>query len=347
MNKHERRVKLNKGKQRELLFNVASRIGSLRKLSISLKIPYSTIKEYAQEKFLIPESLFNYLIEYLLIDKESLEVTYLSANWGASIGGKKGIKSLERKYPDKIKEWRRQAIKHSSYSNSKEILLPEVNEKLAEFIGTYLGDGTMTKYFVRISGDYRYDLNYFIYINKLVEELFGISSSIKKNKIHNTSYLTVYSNKLCSFLNKEFGLKYGNKIRNKSCIPQIIFDNQKLAIACLRGLVDTDGSVSRRGRGGSQFCVQFYSHNPILLDQVYKIGKDIGIFTYFTGKEVGTNKWENVVKYFKIVGSSNHKHIIRFYNRAYNNKTIYLKEVPNYMSQDLYKDLKLPFKTAL
>jgi len=42
-----------------------------------------------------------------------------------------------------------------------------------------LGDGTLTKYFLRISGDSRFDVPYFTYLQEMTKELFGLSSSIK------------------------------------------------------------------------------------------------------------------------------------------------------------------------
>ena len=75
-----------------------------------------------------------------------------------------------------------------------------------------------------------------------------------------------------------------------------IFKNKELVVACLRGLIDTDGSVSRRGRNGSQFCIQFTSHNKLLLNQVDVIGKKLGIFTFYDRTGTGTNKWKNILK---------------------------------------------------
>jgi hypothetical protein len=78
--------------------------------------------------------------------------------------------ALEKKYPTKIKAWRRLAIINSSHKKIKKIKIFPLNEKFAEFMGAYLGDGTLTKYFVRISGDYRYDLPYYNYLDKIIFE---------------------------------------------------------------------------------------------------------------------------------------------------------------------------------
>ena len=111
--------------------------------------------------------------------------------------------------------------------------------------------------------------------------------------------------------------------------------------------MDTDGCISRRGRNGSQFCVQFFSGNKKLLKQVRRLGFRYGFFSYFIGGETGTNNWENVKKYFNEVGSSNLKHIVRFNVKLAENKTIYLREVLDYYQKPLYKNIRLPFLLAL
>lgn len=344
MDNKNRRIKLKQGQQKELIINAAKKIGSLKQLSIKISVPYSTLKKHNQELFLLPENLFNKILNLSSIKKEDLDITYLSNNWGAKIGGKKGMATLQRKYPKEIIKWRKKAIMNSRLNNAKKIKIPPLNEKLAEFIGAYLGDGTLTKYFVRISGDYRYDLPYFDYLSNITYELFDIKPSIRKEKNRNTLYITILSKKVCSFLNKNFNIRYGHKIKNKTSIPKKILENKKLSIACLRGLIDTDGSISRRGRKGSQFCIQFTSHNKKLLEQVNNIGKEIKIFTFYDKTGTGTNNKEKILEYFKKVGSSNLRHIVRFHERFYNKNTIYQREVIKYYQKDLYKSLNLPYK---
>jgi hypothetical protein len=344
MKRDGRRIKLKKGIQREIILQASKKIGSLKKLSQRLDIPYSTAKKYIQEIFLLPEDLFNKIIKVIQSKKEHFEIEYFPKNWGKSIGGKKGMKALEEKYPEKILEWRRKGLNSYPPINLKKIRYPNLNEKLAEFIGTYLGDGTITKYFIRISGDFRYDKPYFEHIKKLAHELFGLEATIRKEKKYNTLLITLFSKEMCSFLKNEFQINYGHKIRNNTSIPKKILENEKLCFACIRGLIDTDGSISRRGRQGTQFCIQFTSHNKILLNQVTEFMIKKGIFTFTDKTGTGTNKKEKIIKYFEKIGSSNMRHIVRFYERFYNNSTIYQKEVINYYQKRFYKELKLPFK---
>ncbi len=342
----DERVKFERCQQKLFLKFVINRLGylSLRKLPDNLGFSYSAFKSYYQEKCLMPKFLVEKLCSLSKININELDISYLPSNWGEKKGGKIGIYNMMEKHKSKLTEWRIKGGRNSSIKSIKKIKHPELNEDLAEFIGVYLGDGTLTKYFIRVSGDYRYDLPYFNYLSKLTFRLFGVNPTVYKEKNRNTAYLAIFSKELCSFLNKKYSINFGNKIKNKTQIPEKILQSRKLSTACLRGLIDTDGSVSRRGRKGSQFCIQFTSHNIGLLNQVNEIGKNLKIFTYFTGNNIGTNKWENILRYFKIAGSSNLKHIVRFHLRNYKNKTIYLREVPLYFKKNLYSNMNLPFK---
>ncbi|VVB98189.1 LAGLIDADG-like domain protein [uncultured archaeon] len=218
-----------------------------------------------------------------------------------------------------------------------------MNKKLAEFLGICLGDGTMTRYFIRISGDKRYDRKYFEHIAKIVHELFGIESSIYEetgNSLRNTFYIQICSRRLCGYLNASFRLSLGKKRKTIEIPPEII-GKREIEKSFLRGLVDTDGTISRRG---NQFTVQFISDYPSFLKAVYQIGTRMGVFTYLNGDEAGTNSWPRVVKYFKEIGSSHPKHIIRFKERYFHGRLIYLKEVGKLQEKSEYKNLTLPYR---
>lgn len=226
---------------------------------------------------------------------------------------------------------------------AKEIKIPDIDTRLAEFIGVHIGDGTLTPNLLRISGNKLYDYHYFLYLQRLVLDLFGLKASIlfdrRRFNQRNTILLSIPSKKLAEFMHDVLGMPYGDKIRGKCRIPKEILRDDELTFACLRGLVDTDGSISRRD---NYMCLSFDSHNPILLDQVWKIGNGIGIFTYRFKNQIGTNSWPRIVTYYKIIGSSNLSYIIRFSEKLYNNRRLYKTEVVNYF--DMYKNKRLPFK---
>ena len=208
----EQRVLFFKGLQKQFFDKVKYNlmVSSLRSiLQFGLDTPYSTLKKYYNESFLLPRSLFEDLCRIAKINPQSLNVKYVESNWGQIIGGKKGIKVVQEKYPEEIKIWRKKAMLNSPVIgkglNLKKVKLPELNENLAEFIGAYLGDGTITPYQIRIAGDYRYDIPYYRYLSKIIFDLFGIYPSFQKDKRDNNVALLVISSKtICSYLKDKF-----------------------------------------------------------------------------------------------------------------------------------------------
>ena len=96
--------------------------------------------------------------------------------------------------------------------------------------------------------------------------------------------------------------------------------NKKFQIACVRGLIDTDGSViiHKYGVNGKLYNykkLQFTSLSRPLLLSVYKILKDLEVNPRLARqKEVWIDSKMSVKKYFDIVGSHNLKHLNRYRN---------------------------------
>jgi len=89
-----RRVKFKSGRQRAFLKKVISESGapSLRSLNqFGFDIPYSTLKNYFNESRNLPENFFNDLCYLSKINKNELNVEYLSGNFGQIKGGKKKV----------------------------------------------------------------------------------------------------------------------------------------------------------------------------------------------------------------------------------------------------------------
>ena len=112
----EQRVRFSKGKQREFLNLVKERlmVSSLRGiLQFGFDMPYSTLKGYYNERILFPKSFFENLCHLAKVDPKNLNIHYLNSNWGQIIGGKNGMNVLQKKYPEKIKKWRKLATLNS------------------------------------------------------------------------------------------------------------------------------------------------------------------------------------------------------------------------------------------
>jgi len=218
----------------------------------------------------------------------------------------------------------------------KQICLPILSEELCELLGAVLGDGTLTKHFIRISGDYRYDLEYFAYLNFLVNSLFGINGVVEKDKRGNIAYLRFCSILFCKFFN-ELGLPYGKKIDIH--LPTTLLANKQFKIGLLRGLMDTDGSLCKRG---NRLALVYTSYNKYLLNLVETIGKEFDVFTHKNESQVGTDSWPKICKYFGLIGSSNFRHITCFLAKIKHNKLIYKIETEKF--KNLREGLIVPYR---
>ncbi len=338
------RVIFKEPKQKEFMRVVCKNL-SLKEFiqKHQLKIKYTTFRDYNSGKRSLPINLFQIFCKIANVNQNNLNIKIKAQNWGAVKGGKRGIKTLFAKYKDSLDVWRAKGGKESGYHKQKlkKIILPSKNdERLSELVGAYLGDGTFTNYFIRICGDKRYDIPYFQYLSNITSNMLGINPTIRAVKSKNQLYFEIYSKSFCDFF-KKLGIKTGDKMTNNTKIPKEFLKNTKLTRACIRGLIDTDGSVSK---DGNSFSIRFTSHDKALLKQMTNITKSLDLFTFKTGQEIGTRNKSKVLNYFSKVGSSNLRHIVRFCEFTKGN--IFKKErVLEYYPK--YKNVKIPFKLDL
>ncbi len=339
------RVVFEKGEQRKFIESVCGELSLkafVREYGTKLDLSDSAFKKYNSEKLTLPQPLFTKLCKTGKVNPKKLKVKVFDDNWGAAKGGKNGIKSLMKKYGKrKLGEWRSKGGKASNGGGRKlsGVTIPgKIDARLAEFIGACLGDGTITNYFIRIFADKRYAIRYLEYLYSIAEEKFGLRPVIRIPNNRNIAYLEIRSKKICRYFRDSLNLPAGNKIKNKLRIPPEILLDKNLSKACLRGLIDTDGSISKRGE---YMCLAFDSKNPGLLNQVNNLGKDLGIFTYKSNGQVGTNSWEKIRKYFGKIGSSNPAHIVRYAKRAEEGEFLYKRDVLKYLTD--YKKYRIPF----
>ncbi|GEM_PF-1217087 len=346
----DKRLVFQKGKQKELFAYFLSKYGwSHKELGRRIGFQRRNITSYFNERLYIKLSTFDKLVE---LDSEAKQFEpfieeYLPLNWGTIKGGKKAMAGLWKKYGlETIRGWRRKESVGRVFPGSpiKEITVPEkITLEIAELLGAYLGDGTLTKYWMRISGDKRFDRNYFCHLAGIVERNFGLSSKIKEETSTNQLSLEIRSIRFVDFFMEKFSLKTGDKIRNQSKIPGFILADDELAKSCLRGLMDTDGSICRRS---TYMCLAFTSYSPVLLNQVYELGMKFGYFSYkIEGEQAGSNSWNKIRKYFAEVGSSNLRHIVRFEERFKNKRFLYVRDALKYYPE--YENVIIPYKGSV
>lgn len=185
--------------------------------------------------------------------------------------------------------------------------IPPYSERLAEFIGILLGDGSLNYYQVTVTLGTK-ELNYALFISSLMDEIFDVQSRILISR--RTNYRVVYfgSRKIVLWL-LDMGLAY-NKVVAQVAIPSWCFNNIDYMKAALRGLIDTDGSIYALRSGaqisltnrsipllkGAQAMLQYLGYSPSRIS-CYKI--------YLTKKA-------DLLRYFNEIGFHNQKHIQRF-----------------------------------
>jgi hypothetical protein len=246
----------------------------------------------------------------------------------ASKNGKKGYRAVLKKYGtlprnERLRSaawrawWEREGKKKEHLLlQARPIRKPPRDIELAEFIGIMMGDGTIAKYQVAITLNRTEDRVYAHFVAKRITHLFAVSPSLYDKPKNGVVDIVVSRIKLVRYL-QELGLPRGNKIKQELDMPWWIKNDARLARACVRGLVDTDGCVFRhtylsKGRRYAYTKLSFTSYSRNLRVSVADVLYKNGMRPRITGKDVRLDRAQDVSRYFKIFGSSNPKHLKRY-----------------------------------
>jgi len=216
------RMKLKKGKQTELILK-AKQNKSWKQLAKELKVNEAYLgNELKKGTRLLSEELYNKLIKIANKDYSQYVLEKLNDNWGRAKGGKNSLKNPK-------------------------LLVEKPSKEFAELIGVILGDGSIWSknnyYYLRICGDSEKDREYLLnYVKPLFETIFNKKMFVYKHKNHKEIFLSIGSKDVVFTLNY-WGLLAGNKKHNNQGIPKWIFESEDYLKACVRGLIDTDGSL--------------------------------------------------------------------------------------------------------
>ena len=119
------------------------------------------------------------------------------------------------------------------------IVPPIQSTSLAEFIGICLGDGYVSQYQTAITLNAKADVEYIRYVAELGKKLFPkVKISLVKKVTDNAIDVRLNSKLVAEFL-KTMGI-----VPNNKKIPSWIFEKEEYKRACVRGLFDTEGSIS-------------------------------------------------------------------------------------------------------
>jgi len=207
--------------------------------------------------------------------------------------------------------------KQRRFNILKEIQRPPRSAELAKFIGIMLGDGSIrSKYQLTISFNYKTDWEFAEHVARLIKRLFAVEHKISKRKDSLGADIVISSASVIDFLLKQ-GLKAGNKVKNQIDIPAWIRGDMEFQKACLRGLIDTDGSLyCHRYKANNKWYeylkLDFTSCSKPLLSSVYAIFSALGIKASLEGVHITVSAKAEVNRYLATVGSSNTKFLDRW-----------------------------------
>lgn len=326
------RISFKEGEQQKFMEKILCKI-SVAKSARICGLSERTIRDWRRGKFLMHEDAMIKLCKEanVSVPKDFEEKDdYWYAVKGAKLGGFMGSAACIKKYgciggPNRISGWKKWWNEKGKFNDSflfrrKPINKPSKSSELAEFIGIMLGDGGISAKGkqIHITLNYKDDAEYIKYVCSLIEKLFKRKPGICERKSDGVFVIFVSSMDLIDYL-VELGLRKGNKIKLQVDIPNWIKNNRSYSIACVRGLVDTDGCVfNHKYKVNNKFYnytkLSFTSYSQPMRKSVYNILKSLGIKSrLFSYRDVRIDSQKDVKKYFDLVGSSNPKHLNKYY----------------------------------
>jgi hypothetical protein len=328
------------GKQKEFMLAAQERLGlSWAEIATRIDAHPRSVRDWAREKNRISERAAKQLAKVSGIEVPSSAV-FLSWNDHLRQASREGWRQLREKYGSKYripineeyrkkrwKEWWEETGQYLPFHIDNQPLpfnKPKFSKDLAEFVGIMLGDGGISKYQLVITLHRIDDAAYSVFVRNLILKLFGISAG--KHQIKNALADNIIISRigLVNYCVHELGLKIGNKVKQQIDIPLWIKQDTNLLMACIRGLVDTDGSVfthrySVKGKEYKYKKISFTSASNPLGTSVYNAFLKLGIRARLAGgtrakniMDVRLDSKGSVAQYFNKIGSHNPKHLKRY-----------------------------------
>ena len=332
----EKRVVFPQGKQKEFLKESKKELNvTWTEFAKLLEVERATLKtSYQYEYCHFPYSSFKKITELRKIEEsETLtkysarvidiiyDISKLLKGQKRQIGVRiKKLPEIQISYTNQLPIFNTQNIENSFHDRKKGIILPiQLTSELAEEIGIHLGDGFLSsrRNEYRLKGDKKERDYYTLFIRQLFKKLYNLEINLKDYE--NTFGFELCSKSIWTFKNKVLGIKAGRK--RYMNFPEIIKVNNKEVLgAFLRGIYDTDGSLSFRS---SKKNKKYY---PIIklcliakniIDGVAEILQMLGLEPYcYQDKRgyynIALNGYARLERYCELIGWHNQKHIKKF-----------------------------------
>ena len=263
----------SESKNQRKIFNI-NKFESIKLIAKNYDVKIKIEKNLISQIYNNLKSRFGYtILEIANLTEIELE-TFRSALYRGNTIPEKAFKKLEELYGRPIPNTR-------MIGKHKEIVLLRDSDS-AEFIGIWLGDGHVSNKSIEMNVSLNGidDPEYLIYVINFLVNIFDID-------IDDIS-IDTYDNKKLSFirLNKlafqkaliDLGFTAGDKIENQIHVPSWIFTDKSFIIRCLRGLIDTDGTITIN-KSCRCFRISFPNGSKPLVESFKKMCNILGIHT--------------------------------------------------------------------
>lgn len=325
-----KRIIFPEGQQQIFLSKIFEKI-SLKDAAVVCGTSERTLRDWKREKFSMDATVAASLCEKVGIAFPR-EVELRDRYWYVTMGASAGGKALMKKYgkvggdeeyrKKKWKEWWNSEghLKPHPHCLPRDIRKPSYSEYLAEFVGILLGNGGISEYQIIVTLHAQEEKEYAEFVHSLIKDLFNVSVKIFYRQKYSVVNLVVSRVELVRFCVTALGLKKGNKVTQQIDIPFWIKEREHYSIACIKGLIDTDGSIfthryKSKGKEYTYKKMLFTSHSEPLRQSVYIILRKLNIKARLDNHHnVWIDNQLDVRRYFRIISSHNLKHLKRYQN---------------------------------
>ena len=246
-------------------------------------------------------------------------------------------------------------IPHEIFIGSEKEINLEDSKKVSELLSIYEGDGyinekTYENYITLNNID---EPAYVNYVQKLLDDLFPGIFQLYDLKGTKAIRLRSGSKSVHHYLNSK-GLVPGNKVKHQIGVHPLAFRNKEFAVGALKGLFDTDGSISLE-RNFNKISLSYVSSSKPLVEDFKKLSEFIGVKTgnvngpyiakkgepYYTIRIAGKSEMD---KFIKIVGPEKFKEPLRrvYYGTSliianFDHNDIIIKDIEDQILKDYPK----------
>lgn len=320
------RVVMPPGVQRSFLEEAGAILG-MRAMTSLCECSERTVRDWRREKFRMPSRAMMLLASHAQVPVPAHRLVEAYAH--ASTAGRKGYDATVAAHghipqDEKVRSqrwelwWKEtgQFQKNPIYT-PRPIRKPRKSEDLAEFVGIMMGDGGLSTYQATVSLHQIDDADFSAYVSGQFKKLFDVVPSIYDRERELLRTIVASRIELVRYLHV-LGLPLGNKVKQQFDMPPWVKKNRRFLIACIRGLVDTDGCIFThryqvKGTWYSYKKLSFTTASRPLLRSVYRSLKSLGMNPRTArGKDVRLDSRADMKLYFELIGTSNPKHLRRY-----------------------------------